>query len=132
MKTQLPEETLQVVIVRKDSNLTTAGLALNVSRASIELRDKYDPTHKDYVGRYEEDFFKKVMNQWIEEGRTQEYYEVDDFNDLLEIAFQCSMESVPSSFITKEEQDKVHCLVLGPFDKYRLEDLVQYAKYIPV
>lgn len=128
---QLPDEVLQVVIVRKDAKLSDPAMALHISRSSIELRDKYDPTHKDYVGHYEEQYFKDVMKKWNDTGRLQEYYEVDDFQDLIEIAFQCSLESVPSSFITKEDADNVYCLILGPFDKYRLEDLVQFAKYIP-
>lgn len=129
---QLPDEVMQVVIVRKDTKLSHAALALHISRSSIELRDKYDPTHPDYVGNYEEKYFKDVLKMWNDTERLQEYYEVEDFQDMHEIAFQCAMESVPSSFITSEDKDKVHCLILGPFDKYRLEDLVQFAKYIPV
>lgn len=131
-KKQLPDEVMMVVIVRKDSNMTPAALALHISRASIELRDKFDPNHPEYVGRYEEEYFKKVMDKWYETGREQEYYEVDDFTDLREIAFQCGMQAVPASFLDKEDTESAHCLILGPFDKYELEELTQYAKYIRV
>lgn len=131
-KKQLPDEVMMVVIVRQDSHMTPAALALHISRASIELRDKFDPNHPEYVGRYEEDYFKKVMDKWYETGRDQEYYEVEDFTELREIAFQCGMQAVPSSFLDKEDSESAHCLILGPFDKYELEELTQYAKYIRV
>lgn len=131
-KNQLPDEVMMVVVVRKDSHMTPAALALHISRASIELRDKFDPNHPEYVGRYEEDYFKKVMDKWYNTGREQEYYEVDDFTELREIAFQCGMQAVPSSFLDKEDSESAHCLILGPFDKYELEELTQYAQYIKV
>lgn len=130
-KKNLPDEVMQVVIVRKDSQMSPAALALHISRASIELRDKFDPNHPEYVGRYEEKYFKDVMEKWYQTGRTQEYYEVDDFIELREIAFQCGMQAVPSSFLDRENEESAHCLILGPFDKYELEELTQYAKFIP-
>lgn len=127
-----PEHVLQVILTRADSTATFAQMMKQVSASSIELRDKYDAEHPDYVGNYESKYFSEVLKVWYESGKPQEYYTVDDFNDLQEIAFQCALYSVPSSFINSREDDagEVDCLILGPFDKTQLEDLVQFANFI--
>ena len=110
----------QVIIVRKDLDLSKGKLAAQCAHASLEAYKKTD---------------KKTAEKWESEGGKKVVLKVDTLKELLEIKEKISAMKIPCALIrdaghTEIPEGTVTCLGIGPAEEREIDKVTGKLKML--
>ncbi|AUS02951.1 peptidyl-tRNA hydrolase II domain protein [Vibrio phage 2.275.O._10N.286.54.E11] len=124
------QDLVQVVIVRKDLNLTPLQTGVEVSKASVGLITRCFESSKRFLGNYERNAYQKVITTWIDVYDNDTIVvEVDDEDELDAYLFTAEFSEIPTQIVKDKkgrisEDHPITAMAIGPYNKTDLFEAV--------
>lgn len=117
------ERLVQLVLVRKDLNMSSLQTGEQVAKASVGLITRCFESSKRFLGNYERNAYQSVIMAWIDDfDQDRIVLEVDNEDELDAYLFTAEFSDIPTQLV-KDSKGKINpacpvtALAVGPYDR---------------